>query len=478
MDQTTNAHAAHEDGIAAALANFAIGMTLDDVPDEVRQRAKYLMLDALGLAYATKRYPFTKVTLAAMQSLGSGSSTVIGHGRLLQARDAMVMNGLLVHGLDFDDTHMGGVIHATASLFPCTLGTAELQGASGAQVLAAYIAGVEVGARLTSAGKGGFHEVGFNPTGVIGTFASAVAASRLAGLTPQQAWMAQGIALSMASGSQAFLQGGAWSKRIQPGWAAAAGMTAATLAKHGFIGPKAPYEGRFGLFTSYLGETRAAADLALATSELGQTWQTMEVAVKPIPACVFAHAAIDAAIMLHGQWQRERDERGAAAIEAVKRVRVKVPREVVKTVCEPVEAKRRPANAYEAQFSIPYVVATGLLKGAFTLRELDDDAVADPQVLALATKVDYEVDPDTTFPRHHTGEVIVEFADGRRLAHRESVNRGSADRPLGNDEVAEKYWSNVSGVLSPAQASRIHDAVLAIDRQPLGDLLKLLAEPV
>ncbi|QYD71578.1 MmgE/PrpD family protein [Paraburkholderia edwinii] len=478
MDLTLNGHVANEDGIASALADFAIGMTLDRVPAEVRQRAKYLLLDAVGLAYATKNYPFTKVTLAAMQSLGSGSSTVIGHGRILQPRDAMVMNGLLVHGLDFDDTHLRGVIHPTASLFPCTLGMAEVHGASGEALLAAYIAGVEVGSRLTSAGNGGFHETGFNPTGVIGTFASAVAASRLAGLTPRQAWMAQGIALSMASGSQAFLQGGAWSKRIQPGWAASAGMTAATLAKQGFIGPKAPYEGRFGLFSSYLGEVRALVDLSLATSGLGEVWQTMEVAVKPIPACVFAHAATDAAMILHEPWRRGSDEPAMGAIDAVKRVRVKVPREVVKTVCEPVEAKRRPANAYEAQFSIPYLVATGLLKGKFTLQELEDDAVSDPQVLALAAKVDYEIDPDSTFPRHHTGEVIVEFADERRLEHREDVNRGGADRPLSNDEVAEKYLSNVNGTLSPARADQVLDAVLALDQRPLRDLLTLLAEPV
>lgn len=478
MNTTTNGHAGNDDGIAAALAHFAIGMRQDQIPVEVRERAKYLLLDAVGLAYATKHYSFAKVTLAAMLSLGSGSSTVIGHGRMLQARDAMVMNGLLVHGLDFDDTHMGGVIHLTASLLPCTLGMAELRGATGADLLAAYIVGVEVGARLTSAGRGGFHETGFNPTGVVGAFACAVAASRLAGLTQQQAWMAQGIALSMASGSQAFLQGGAWSKRIQPGWAAVAGMTAAALAKEGFIGPAAPYEGRFGLFTSYLGEVRNQADLSLATSKLGEEWQTLDVAVKPIPACVFAHAAIDAATILHDQWRRETDELDISAVDAVKRVRVKVPREVVKTVCEPVDAKRRPANAYEAQFSIPYVVATGLLKGKFTLAELEDDAVSDPLVLALASKIDYEIDPDSTFPRHHSGEVIVEFADGRRLAHREAVNRGCADRPLSDDDVVEKYLSNVNGILSPARADQVLNAVLALDHEPLSGLLALLAEPI
>lgn len=474
MNQTVNGSEGAGNGIASELAQFAIDVTPERIPEEVRTRAKHLILDAVGLAYATKSYPFTKVTMEAMQSLGNGSATVIGHGRTLQTRDAMVMNGLLIHGLDFDDTHTRGVIHATASLLPCTLGLAELHGSSGAELLAAYIAGVEVGARLTAAGNGGFHETGFNPTGVVGAFACAVAASRLTGLTQQQAWMAQGIALSMASGSQAFLQGGAWTKRIQPGWAAGVGMTAATLAKGGFIGPKAPYEGLFGLYSSHLGEVRNVVDLSLATSGLGEVWQTMEVAVKPIPACVFVHAATDAATILHQAMR----ERAHTLADSVARVRVKVPREVLKTVCEPVSAKRRPANAYEAQFSIPYVVATGLLKGQFTLSELQDDAVSDPRVLALAAKVDYEIDPDSTFPRHHTGEVIVEFADGRSVAHREAVNRGCADRPLSNDEVTDKYFSNVNDVLPTARADRVRDAVLSLDRRPLADLLALLAEPI
>lgn len=390
----------------------------------------------------------------------------------------MILNGLLVHGLDFDDTHTRGVIHATASLFPATLGVAEMAGASGADMLLAYIAGVEVGARLTAAGNGAFHEVGFNPTGVIGAFACAVAIARLLNLTQAQTWMAQGIALSLASGSQAFLQGGAGTKRIQPGWAAQSGLMAATLAKQGFIGPSAPYEGRFGLFSTYLGEAHALADLSLATIKLGDEWQTAEVAVKPIPACVFAHAATDAATMLHRRWLGEDASRSAMRLASVSRVRVKIPKEVVKTVCEPVAEKRRPANAYEAQFSIPYLVATGLLKGRFTLAELQDEAVNDPEVLALASKVEYEIDPDSTFPRHHTGEVIIEFNDGQHWVHREAINRGNAERPLSDDEVVEKYRSNVDGVLSRHGADEVKHAVLTLDEAPLIRLLDLLAQPV
>jgi 2-methylcitrate dehydratase PrpD len=133
-------------------------------------------------------------------------------------------------------------------------------------------------------------------------------------------------------------------------------------------------------------------------------------------------------------------------------------------VCEPVANKLNPANSYDAQFSLPYIVATGLTKGRFTLAELEDDALADRAVLDLAARVDYAIDPASTFPRHYTGEVIVETKDGRTLRHREAINRGCADRPLANGEIVEKFLANAERALPRAAAERLRDAVLSFDR--------------
>jgi 2-methylcitrate dehydratase PrpD len=276
--------------------------------------------------------------------------------------------------------------------------------------------------------------------------------------------MAQGIALSMASGSLEFLQDGAWNKRMHPGWAASSAITAATLAKHGFIGANAPYDGRFGLFASHLGAHMDVADISLATDKLSREWQIEEVAIKPIPACHFTHAAADAAIALSKQ----------VAPSDIRTVDVLVPAEVIKTVCEPAQNKRAPANSYDAQFSIPYAVATGLLRGRFTLDELEDKAIADKEVLALASRVNYAADPDSTFPRHYTGEVIVTLANGEKLRHREAVNRGCADRPLTNADIETKYFDNACRIVKRDHAERVRDAIVALDHNPvvaLGDVL-------
>jgi 2-methylcitrate dehydratase PrpD len=452
--------------LSEELAKFALGLSYEQIPAAVRERAKHLMLDSVGIALASTKYPFASISLAAMQELGTGSSPVIGVGRKLALRDAVLMNGILVHGLDFDDTHSRGVIHGTSSSFPCALALADRDDAYGKALLVAYVAAMEVATRLGAVAKGGFHQVGFHPTGLIGAFGCTLAAARLLDLDTDQATMAQGITLSMASGSLEWLEDGSWTKRMHPGWAGVVGITSATLAKHGFVGPRGAYDGRFGLFASHLGKYFEEADLALATEDLGHSWQIDEVAVKPIPACHFTHAAADAAAAL-------RKEHGLAAKD-IRHVRVRVPQEVVKTVCEPVANKRNPANSYDAQFSIPYIVATGLTKGRFTLAELEDDALNDRTVLDLAGRVDYEIDQGSTFPRHYTGEVIVETADGRTLRHREGINRGCADRPLSNDDVVAKFFDNADRAVPRAVAERMREAVLCCDRNNVRTLADAL----
>jgi len=456
--------------ISQRLATFTTGLELEEVPPQVRERAKHLMLDSIGLAYATLDLPYATSTLAAMQELGGGEATVFGHRQKLALRDAMLLNGLLIHSLDFDDTHARGVIHSTASALPCAFNMAEYAGASGADLLTAYLCAMEVSTRVGAAAAGGFHNAGFHPTGLAAAFGCSLAAARLLGLDEKAAQHAQGIALSMASGSLEFLQDGAWTKRLHPGWAAAAGTTAAMLARHGYVGPGVPYEGRFGLYALYLKAPLDAEHLALATSGLGETWEIDGVALKPIPACHFTHASSDAAIALYRQHGLRPDE--------IERVIVLVPGATIPIVCEPVENKQRPANSYDAQFSIPYIVATGLLRGRFVLDDLEPAALADEQVRALAARVTHEADPDTTYPRHYSGEVIVHTRDGRRLAHREAINRGSADKPLSNDDIVAKFYDNALRGISREQASRICEAVLSLERQPARELAKALSAPL
>jgi 2-methylcitrate dehydratase PrpD len=440
--------------ISEQLAAFAAQFDRQPVPEAVRERARYLMLDSLGIAFASRAYDFAEKAMAGIREMNEGGqSMVIGTTEKLDTRNAILMNGILIHGLDFDDTHAKGVIHATASVLPTVLAVGAKYDRSGEALVTAYILGVEIATRLGSVAKGGFHQVGFHPTGLIGTFGCTMAAGYLMGLTESQYVDALGLALSVGSGSLEFLNDGAWNKRFHPGWAGAAGVTAATMAKHGYQGTRLALEGRFGLYRSYLPADQDY-DLALATADLGHVWEVVNVSVKPLPACHFTHAAIDAAIRIY--------ERGIA-FDDIARVDVLVPAEVVKTVCEPEAQKRIPANSYEAQFSIPYLVGTGLIKGRLALEDIEAPALYDAQVLDLASRTYYRVDPDTSFPKYFDGEVIVTLKNGQVVREREAVNRGAVDRPLTAEDIVQKYRQNAARELEAERVLDIEKAVLGME---------------
>lgn len=440
-----------------ALAAFVSDLDHDVIPATVRTRALHHMLDAAGIALASTRYDFAHKTLAGVRGLaGQGDVPVIGMPAALPARDAALINGFLCHGLDYDDTHVAAIVHPTASVFPAVLSAAAHVGASGREMVTAYIAGVETAARIGMVAKSQFHQVGFHPTGMVGVFGCALAAGRLMGLNKKQLMNAQGLAVSMASGSMEFLDDGAWNKRFHPGWAAAAGLTAAAVAKEGFVGISKPYDGRFGLFNAYLGcgPRVELIDYALGTAGLGDVWELLATAIKPFPTCHFSHGAIDAALALRGEVGDYRN---------IKAINVLLPEGVHPTICEPEANKKRPQNDYDAKFSTHYLVSAALVRGQLTLDELEPDALRDPDILALADKLTYANDPDSPFPAAYSGEVIITMADGRELRHREHINRGAADRPLANEEIIAKYRSNAAMTVDRTTVERLLAAMLGLD---------------
>ena len=442
--------------IAGRLADFAGGLRRDVVPREIFDKAKLLFLDMVGAALASATFDFGRCAVAGLLALGGGAATVIGFREKLALRDAVLVNGILVHGLDYDDTSIYGRVHASGSCGTAALGVGGERGASGTELLLSYIAALECTVRLGAVAKGGFQQRGFHPTGVVGTFGATIAASRLLGLTSRETAMAQGIALSMASGSQEFATESAWTKRLHPGWAGVGGITAAALAKAGFIGPQLAYEGKRGLYNLYLADLAKQCDLNLATERLGTDWQIETIALKPLPACYFNVPTIDAAARLAEQYKLR-----ASDIAYVKAL---LPQAAVQLVCEPESAKRRPHDSYAAQFSIYFTTAVALIRRRFTLDDLDDAALRDGEILSLADRVDYAVDDKTTFPKFYSGAVIVTTRDGRVLEAREDMNRGAPERPLGEAEITAKFAGAAERVFAPAKAARLAETILAIEK--------------
>ena len=440
---------------ARVLAEFAAALRFEDVPDEVVDRAKLLILDSIGVACASSTFDFAARAGSALQSLGRGDAPVIGLPLRLGLRDAAMLNGILIHGLDYDDTHLAGVVHVSATALPTALGVAWARHLSGRDLLVGYVLGVEIAARVGAVAAGGFHRAGFHPTGVAGAFGSAVAAARLSGLSAERIATAQGFVGSLAAGSMEFAERGAWTKRAHAGWAAACGINAAAFAAHDFVSPEHVYEGRYGLFRTHLPDGEVA-DLCALTDGLGARWQIPEVAVKLYPSCHFTHAFVDASLELL--------RAGSLSADDVDEVTCLIHRDAVPVVCEPRASKLRPETDYEAKFSLPFVVAATIERGRFSLNELSHDALRDQRVLALAERVTSRDDPHSGYPHAYSGEVIVRTKAGHELRHREQINRGAVERPIGPADVIEKFMANAElAAIATADARRIVDEVLAID---------------
>lgn len=453
--------------IAERLAAFASELQGPSIPASAIEAAKDHILDGIGIALASSGKDFARKTVSALETFGGGDSPVIGFSLQLPSRDAALANGVLIHGLDFDDTHLAGVVHPTAGVFPCVLAVGAQAGSTGLDLLTAYVLGVECAARLGTVAKGELNQIGFHPTGVINTFAAALAAGKLLRLDPDQMTMAQAIALSMAAGTREYSSDGSWTKRLHPGFAAASGMTAAALARSGFRGPPTAYEGPFGLYATHLGRD-AVMDLAAATQHLGSVWEVERVAIKPVPACQLSIASIEAAVELSRAHDLD-----AADIAAV---HVEIPPHAVAIVCEPAERRRQPSSSYAAQFSIQFGVACALMLRRFGLAELE--RFDDPQIRQLAARVTYSVDGSVQAIRDFSGKVEVTLNDGKRLARRKDTPSGAPTNPVDRARVVEKFLANAEGALAPRQADALVSEVVGLERAgQLSDLCRLVRRP-
>ena len=353
------------------LAAFASGLSLADMPPAAAERAKALALDLLASAVrARAEAESTPAVLAAIARLGldgPGPCTVMGDPRGYAPPVAALLNGVLGHSLDFDDTHAESSLHPSAPVVPAALAAGELARADGATVLAAIVAGYEVCCRLGLALDPAAHYArGFHPTATAGTFGAAAAAARVLGLDASQIASAFGVAGSQAAGSLQFLANGAWNKRWQVGAAAMNGLTAAMLAREGFLGAAEAIEGRHGLLAGYSGAPRPER----ATLGLGRDWETLRIGVKPYPNCRYTHAALDGLLTL-----RRRHGLSAADVASVE---IGLHRNGMVLVGEPEADKRRPRNVVEGQFSMPFAAAVALDQGRFgwdDYRRLGESAI-------------------------------------------------------------------------------------------------------
>jgi 2-methylcitrate dehydratase PrpD len=451
---------------AAIFAEWAYELALTDVPTKVAELAKLRLLDAVGGGLAAFALGQMGSVLGLAEEFGGREeASVIGCAQRFPAPLAALVNGSLIHALDYDDTHLGAGVHSSAVVAPAVLACGEAMHTTCEQALLAAICGYELSARIGMAAGTGFFARGFHPTSVCGGFAAALGAARIRGLSPPTTVSALGIAGSFASGLLEFLADGAQTKPLHAGFAAHAGLVAAGLAAHGAEGPATIFEGRFGLLRSHLGDD---FDAEVLTAGLGERFETLEIAVKPYPACSLTHTCLDALAALM------REARVSANDVASLSCRVHGD-EAREMVLEPIERKRRPATAYEAKFSLPFCLASLLASGRLDVRSFTPASIADPQVLGLAEQIRYSVEPFVG-GNESSGSVSIETRDGRRLERTVIQARGGSGHPLSDGEICEKFRANAALALPHQLVDQVLSGLLGSGQDGLEEVMAPLRE--
>ena len=450
-------------------ARFCAVLRSEDLPDAVRERVRYLLLDHLAVTLRGSLLPSSRAGYEMLQSMGSVSNhgaTVYGTPLRAEASWAALVNGIAAHGLEMDDVENRSSLHPGVVVFPAALALAEQLGSPPADLYAAIVAGYEVTLRVGAAlNPASAYERGFHPTAVCGAFGAAAASARLLHLSPEQTRMALGIAGSMASGSMAYLQNGAWTKRLHPGWASHAGITAARLAAAGFIGPGDIFAGRYGFLQAYA----ADSDASKLERDDQDTFAIMQVSLKPYACCRYMHGPIDCLLEIkHNHTPNP---------EHIARVSCGVLTGGRGLVADPIKQKREPRNVVDAQFSMPYGAALALLAGKAGLSVFTDTWIQDAAVRALMRNVECYSSPelDDFYPEEWRAEARVLMDDGREFSAAIRYPLGDPHNPLTWEQLEARFHELAAPVIENAgKRQALIDRVKQIDEMSQKNFLPLL----
>jgi 2-methylcitrate dehydratase PrpD len=432
-----------EQGLGRALASFSSRLRYDDLPDDVRTIARHCVLDWLGCAFAGSREEAARVVLAeAIEQGGAPQATIVGHGTRTGVLQAALVNGTASHALDTDDVQFARRIHASVSVLPAVLALAERDGGTGAELITAFVAGVETACRMGEFLTDAHHERGHHATGTLGTFGAAAGAARLLGLDAEATAAALGIAATQAAGLKAVF--GTMCKPLHAGKAAANGLHAALLAARGFGSRADVIECDRG-FAETHSPVRASVD---EVEDLGAAFRIRDVLFKAHAACYSTHASIEAARAL----------RAAHAIdpEAIEAVEIRVPVANLET-CNITE----PRTGLEAKFSLRLTAAMALCgRDTADIGSFRDAACVDPELVTLRDRM--RVVGDDGLARG-TSEMAVSMRDGS--VHRRfcDVSRPETDLAKQERRLEAKFRALAGPVIGEASARDVIAMVGGLD---------------
>ncbi|MDD5701560.1 MAG: MmgE/PrpD family protein, partial [Dehalococcoidales bacterium] len=367
---------------ALVFAQYFANAKYDDLPPLVVESEKMQLLDTLGVALAGMAKPGIVELFNLIKHWGGRrESTIIGYGIKVPAPNAAQVNASMSHALDYDNGNPKTMEHTGTVIIPTCLAVAEQKGkVSGKSFILASALGTELMCRLGLATRptSNIALSNWHFTPLYGYMAAAVSAGKLLGLNENLMANALGLAYHQTAGNHQGMTEGTMAKRMGPGFAAKGGITAAFMAKRGIDGAKNSLEGPAGLFNLY---HQGDYDPKILIRDLGKVFESTGVRTKLYPCCGITHVFIDAALSLSNEYKIKPYEIDQIIIYGG---------EGGNRLSTPIEEKRKPKTFIDAQFNVPWVVATAFVRGKPSMEHFTDEAIQSKDILEVTAKIRYE----------------------------------------------------------------------------------------
>jgi Uncharacterized protein involved in propionate catabolism len=457
-------------GPTGKLATWLSKAQLSDIPAQVRERAKYLLLDGLGCALVGAKLPWSRTAVESVTRFeGSGEKTIIGWGQTAGGPAATLLNSTFIQGFELDDFHPYAPVHSASLVLPSLLASSEEIGnVDGARFLLGAILGCEVGPRVGLALHGAqMLSRGWHSGPVFGTFTSAAAVGTLLGLDAAGFEDALGLAATQSGGLMA-AQFESMGKRMQHGFAARNGYYAAFLAADHYTGIKRVFEREYGGFLSTFGEGHSP-DASQVTDGLGERWETERIVIKPYAAMGALHAPLDALFDITAQRKIRPEE--------IDRIDVYLSNAAYHHGWWKVE---RPLTPIGAQMNVAYALAVAILDGAAMIQQFSPQRIMQDDVWQLIPKITAHHDPsfDQDPALQGTTRLRIFLKDGTCLEQFRTTPR-TITQPLSNTEISAKYHTLTNDIIDTTRQAQIEEMILHIETLPdMRELCRWLASPV
>lgn len=432
-------------GATEMVAKWIVDTTYEDIPPDAIRVANESCFDLLGVILAGSTQKVGEIIRSYAGELGgTEEATILASGERTSVQNAALVNGTMGHALDYDD--FGGFGHPTVAIFPALLALGESIGATGRDLMEAYIVGCEVGLAVDYATHYHSQQMhrGFHSTAILGRLAAAAACSKLLKLDAQQTSMALGMAGSMASG--VIHNFGTMTKPLHAGMTCRDGVMAAQLAQRGFTAGDQILEHPVGFTATVIGEE--GVDLEAAAQQLGKPFRVQDaLIIKKYPSCGGNHAMLDSIFGLMREHEFSHQDIANA--------------EVVQSYASTVMLYEEPESDLKGKFSAKYNMAAALVDGEVGIDTFTNDKIAEPAVQDMMERVSLRVQSKWELGGSTVSKGVpirITLNDGRVFDHETPRGEilGSQVNPWGMENIASKFRENVGRVLSE---ERIEDAV-------------------